>query len=155
MNEAGKAAQYESATLARPWFIAIGVIAVLAVTAICMVGVYLFYLPAARHGPIIVSRFVEPRLQVDPQEDLRKLEAKEKARLAAIRWRDRDSGTLTIPIEAAMAVVAARGNDAYAPLPNAPEPRRASGGRPPAAHPPSDRPFNPGAGAPGTVETSP
>ena len=50
----------------------------------------------------------EPRLQSDPLEDLRALRAREEALLHGYGWVDRSAGTVRIPIERAIDVLAAR-----------------------------------------------
>ncbi len=49
-----------------------------------------------------------PRLQRDPLEDLRTLRAREEALLQGYAWVDRNAGTVRIPIERAIDVLAAR-----------------------------------------------
>jgi hypothetical protein len=51
----------------------------------------------------------EPRLQVAPAADLKKLRAIEDARLRQYEWVDRQAGIAAIPIERAIEIVAARG----------------------------------------------
>jgi hypothetical protein len=48
----------------------------------------------------------EPRLQADPLGDLRALRAEEDALLHGYAWVDRKAGTVRIPIERAMALLA-------------------------------------------------
>lgn len=72
-------------------------------------------LPPAHEAP-------QPRLQADPPADLQKVIAAQQARLDGYRWVDRGEGIAAIPIDRAMAMIAARGADAYAPIPGAPPP---------------------------------
>ena len=51
----------------------------------------------------------EPRLQVAPPADLKKLRAIEDARLRQYQWIDRQAGIAAIPIERAMEILAGRG----------------------------------------------
>jgi hypothetical protein len=51
----------------------------------------------------------EPRLQVAPAADLKKLRAIEDARLRQYEWIDRQAGIAAIPIERAMEMLAERG----------------------------------------------
>jgi hypothetical protein len=53
---------------------------------------------------------------------LGRLTAQQRARLSGYHWADASHTVITIPIERAMQLVAARGAGAYAPV--APEPRR-------------------------------
>jgi hypothetical protein len=51
----------------------------------------------------------EPRLQIDPREDLSALRAKEDEILGTYGWVDRNAGVVRIPIDAAMKLVLERG----------------------------------------------
>jgi hypothetical protein len=51
----------------------------------------------------------EPRLQSDPAADMETLRAAEKQALERPEWIDRNQGTLRIPIDLAMEVIARRG----------------------------------------------
>ena len=135
---------YEPQGPSYPLMIAAGVSGFILFTALAMAGLYLFYLPAARNQPFKVTEFAEPRLQIDPSKDLAEAEAKQSKRLDRTAWTGPDKTHLVIPIDAAMKAVAARGQNAYAPLPDAP--RDVQGGRPPGAMAPNGRRFNPGAG---------
>jgi hypothetical protein len=50
-----------------------------------------------------------PRLQTNPRADLEQLRAEEDAALHGYAWVDRQAGTVRIPIERAMALLAERG----------------------------------------------
>jgi len=50
-----------------------------------------------------------PRLQDDPQQDLRDLLAKQQGELSHYSWVDKDAGIARIPIEDAMRIVVQRG----------------------------------------------
>jgi hypothetical protein len=50
-----------------------------------------------------------PRLQVTPEKDMAALRAEEQAALTGYAWVDRGAGRVRIPIERAMALIAARG----------------------------------------------
>jgi hypothetical protein len=70
-------------------------------------------------GPVLAPPprvFPEPRLQADPKADLAELKRQQEQRLAGYAWIDRDAGLVQIPIERAMALIAARGEAAFAPL---------------------------------------
>jgi hypothetical protein len=54
-----------------------------------------------------------PRLQTDPQAELRALEAAATERLSSYGWADRDRNIVHIPIDEAMALVARRGIDGW------------------------------------------
>jgi hypothetical protein len=51
----------------------------------------------------------EPRLQINPREDLRDLRAKEDAILESYGWVDRNAGVVRIPIAEAMKLTVQRG----------------------------------------------
>lgn len=156
MTASEKKLEYEPAGVAYPGWIAMGVLATILATALIMVALYFFYLPAAREGPIELEAFGDgPRLQTDPAGDLAALVERQTDALAKTEWRDRDAGELVIPVEAAMKLVAARGREAFAPLPDAPQAASNPGERPPGAMAPADRRANPGGGPPETTEDNP
>ena len=53
--------------------------------------------------------FPQPRLQIDPQNDLTRTQARDREVLNSYAWMDRSTGTVRIPIERAMEIVAERG----------------------------------------------
>ncbi len=82
----------------------------------------------------------EPRLQPDPNLDMRALRAEEDTLLSTYGWADRATGTVRIPIDQAMDLLAARGLGAKpaaaAPIVAATGPSGATAAAPPAeAHP--------------------
>jgi hypothetical protein len=62
-------------------------------------------------SPVFEARHLppEPRLQVSPQQDLRQMRAAETAILHSYGWVDRQGGTVRIPIERAIELLAERG----------------------------------------------
>ena len=50
-----------------------------------------------------------PRLQANPQQDMRDLRAKQKALLDGYGWVDKEAGVARIPIEEAMKMIVERG----------------------------------------------
>jgi hypothetical protein len=62
----------------------------------------------------------QPRLLAHPAVELSTVVAQQRARLSGYRWIDRDRKIAAIPIDRAMAIIAARGSEAYAPIPGAP-----------------------------------
>ncbi len=65
--------------------------------------------PLASYGP---QEPPAPRLQVDPAADIARLHAAEQERLTGYGWVDRGAGTVRIPIDRAMQLLAARRGDA-------------------------------------------
>ena len=59
--------------------------------------------------PLLAQPAPEPQLQPNPRRELAITREEERARLT-------QNGANTIPIEKAMAIIAARGADAYAPI---------------------------------------
>src|ERR687888_293879 len=51
----------------------------------------------------------EPRLQINPREDLRELRAREDEVLTTYGWVDKNAGVVRIPIEEAMKIVVRKG----------------------------------------------
>lgn len=90
-----------------------------------LLGLYYRHVLNAVPVPKPVATFPAPRLQVDPRADLTDLQRRQRERLASYDWIDRNAGIVQIPVERAMALLAARGSQAYAPLeePPAQEPR--------------------------------
>lgn len=63
-----------------------------------------------------VHALPSPALQVAAPRDLDQLFAAQRRRLETYAWSDRDRGLVQIPIDRAMAIIAARGTNAFAPL---------------------------------------
>lgn len=136
--------EYESVAVRRPFLIAGGVVGFVVFAAAAMVALYLLFSAATPEQPFRVTTFAQPRLQITPEADLRRVDESQREKLERTEWRDRDAGVLAIPIEAAMAAIAARGENAYAPLPGAAS--LSAGNRPAGAEAPDDRRPNPGSG---------
>jgi hypothetical protein len=51
----------------------------------------------------------EPRLQTDPQQELRDLRARQQSRLTGYGWVNKEAGVARIPIEDAMRIVVEQG----------------------------------------------
>jgi hypothetical protein len=103
----------------RPVVVAgIGLLLVLVLAAAAMFGLYrlLAYQEArlsppanplaAAEGPRVPPN---PRLQVHPLKDLQQLRAEETERLTTYGWVDQGAGTVHIPIDRAIDLLAARG----------------------------------------------
>lgn len=153
MNAKTEKQSYEPSATPHPWLIAGGVIGYVLFAAVAMGVLYLFLNAAAPERPFRVATFGQPRLQIDPAEDLRRLDEKQREKLNRIEWRDRKAGVLTIPIDAAMGVITARGPSAYDPLPAATA--LPSGKRPPGAMAPPQRQPNPGSGPSDSMQERP
>jgi len=96
---------------------------ILAFVFISMAALYLVYSNLIPHRQAErPGLFPQPRLQADEAAELGRLTAQRRARLSGYHWADASHTVITIPIERAMQLVAARGAGAYAPV--APEPRR-------------------------------
>jgi len=67
----------------------------------------------AREFPLAVEQQnrmpPEPRLQTNPKEELRALQARDEALLKSYGWTDKDAGIARIPIEEAMKLTVQRG----------------------------------------------
>ena len=61
--------------------------------------------PLASYGP---QEPPQPRLQIDARGDLESLRASEQKQLESYGWIDRDAGTVHIPIDRAMTLLAQR-----------------------------------------------
>ena len=94
-------------------------IVVAAVIHLAVWGLYRYFEAAARpqagqvEYPLAVQQEnrlpPEPRLQVNPREDLRELRAAEDQILTTYGWVDKNAGTVRIPIEQAMKLTLERG----------------------------------------------
>ena len=79
-----------------------------------LTGVLLYYrhaVPGPAQRPPRV--FAEPQLQRDPEADLARLQAAQRAQLEGYAWVDRARGIARMPVADAMRMLAARGSDAY------------------------------------------
>lgn len=90
----------------------LGIIALGLFLTLCAIpGILLLFFPHATmdrpKAPTLTPP--APRLQADPQADLRELRTSEDARLASYGWIDRSQGIVHIPIERAMHDIAANG----------------------------------------------
>jgi hypothetical protein len=82
--------------------------------------VWLLFLYFAGRGAVVPAQYPlvagpvnrlppEPRLQTNPRQDLRDLQATEDRILTTYGWVDKDAGTVRIPIDQAMKLVVQRG----------------------------------------------
>src|SRR6185312_1975240 len=60
--------------------------------------------------------FPRPRLESDPAAELHALLDKQRKELSGYRWTNDDHTVLAIPLDRAMALIAARGEKAFAPI---------------------------------------
>lgn len=85
--------------------------------AVALVGLDLYFGRAVQDAPRPrTTAFPEPRLQTDQHGDLLRLQARQGEAISGYAWVDRDQGLIRIPIDRAMALVAARGREALEPL---------------------------------------
>ena len=111
--------RYEQSDIRAPQVLLTG-LGILVCTWILVAALYLFYAFLTRHriattraapvraeGQILVPP--EPRLEVAPRKDLAALRALEDEQLNGYHWADKQAGTVTIPIERAMELIAQRG----------------------------------------------
>jgi hypothetical protein len=93
----------------------------LAFMIIAMGGLRLFYL-ALVSGPIYRPPRPQtaPGVQMDSPAEVERVLREQRARLEGYDWTDRQKGVIRIPIERAMALIAARGMRGYDPLEQAP-----------------------------------
>ena len=62
------------------------------------------------------KQFAAPRLQIDDAADLARFEQQARAQLDGYAWIDRERGIIRIPIERAIALIAAKGAEGYGPI---------------------------------------
>ena len=84
-------------------------------------GLFFFFQSLAHNATFVrPSEFPRPRLQTR-SDGLRDPEiARQQAEVERFRWIDKSRGVFQIPIEQAMTIVAARGQNAYDPVPGPP-----------------------------------
>jgi hypothetical protein len=103
----------------RPGYIALfGIVLTTIIVAAAVITSLLIYFKAAEQSSheTPVPRLArereptpEPRLQVDPHNELRQMRAAEEAVLNSYGWVDKDAGKVRIPIERAMEILAKKG----------------------------------------------
>lgn len=111
-------------------FTAVGFLVFLAIAIGSLWGVFTTAVPNRVPSPAQLPP--QPRLLAHPTAELSRVLAQQRARLSGYHWVDRDKKIAAIPIDRAMAIIAARGSDAYAPIPGAP---LAPASQPPGAKP--------------------
>lgn len=91
-----------------------GAFLVLTIAGIVLWFMYLGVMgPTRRHPP---ASFPAPRLESDPAATRARYQARESRILDGYGWVDRKAGLVRIPIDQAMTIIAARGQDAYGPI---------------------------------------
>jgi hypothetical protein len=95
-----------------------GVLLFLGLSMAGLWGVFDFSVP--NRPPLPAHEPTPPLLESHPSAELGRVLARQSAALSGYRWVDRAKGLLSIPIDRAMTIIAARGADAYAPIPGAP-----------------------------------
>jgi hypothetical protein len=125
MPEQARREEHGVATTQVVW-IALGFLVAVGISVLALLA----YFHATVRGGLATSPrvFPGPELQADPRGNLRQLQLQQNAQLQGYAWTDRERGIARIPIEDAMALVAARGAQAYDPLDQAP---KATGGTAP------------------------
>ena len=96
--------------------------AVLLLLAVTFGMVFVFYNAVVPEQSAMVPKaFPSPRLIQDEADQLRQVDAEQRARLQGYRWVDRDKGVIAIPIGEAMHMIATKGAKGYAPVEIAPQ----------------------------------
>jgi hypothetical protein len=112
----------------RPMPVLAATIGFTAFAGISVVALLAYYHALVGPGLYVPPRvFPEPRLQTAPLSDLEKLESVQRARIERYGWIDESQGILRIPIQRAMEIVASKGEQALAPLIQAPTQPTAAG----------------------------
>ncbi len=117
MHDSGKQSRYErsDATARTVLWSAFGIATLIVVGLAASWIVMKYFVTVQKLGPP-ASPFDQtrtippaPRLSVNPEIDLKKLQSEEKDRLASYGWMDRSAGIVHIPIERAMELTLERG----------------------------------------------
>jgi hypothetical protein len=99
---------------ARVVLIAVGLMVFLFASVACLALIYRSVVPPQPLRP--PQTFPEPRIGVDQPGELQKYLSAQRQRLEGYRWVDKKKSLISIPIERAMQIIAARGADAYKPI---------------------------------------
>jgi hypothetical protein len=95
-------------------WIACGTIVFLGVTVAALAAIFNHEIPVKTvPAP---QTFPQPRVQVGETAELRQLLQKQRENLAGYHWANADHTLVQIPIERAMALIAGRGAQGYAPI---------------------------------------
>lgn len=100
----------------RPFIL--GAVSVLAFLLLSIVSLWLVFLPntSGRVQSLSQTPSGNVQLQADPSVERNRVLDEQRKQLAGYHWIDRSRGFFSIPIDRAMALIAARGADAYAPI---------------------------------------
>src|SRR5437764_2062755 len=93
---------------------ALGTLAVVVIAILLLAGIYAWQVPG-RSLPA-PQTFPEPRVQAHEAEERQRIEAEQRRSLSEYRWADENKTLVQIPIERAMKIIAAKGEQAYAPV---------------------------------------
>lgn len=100
---------------ARPF--ALGAVFLLSFVIVSMVALWLVFLPnASRRLHLPSAPQAGPKLQADPSVERDRVLAEQRKRLDGYHWIDKKDGVFSIPIGRAMAIIAAKGANAYGPI---------------------------------------
>ena len=115
-------------------FLVILSVALVATALVCW-GLFRFFSVREEAGPAATSPFIEtrqvplgPQLQVNPREELLKYREEQERSLETYAWVNRSAGTVRIPIEQAMEILAKKGLPVQGEIPAAPAKRPAEQG---------------------------
>jgi hypothetical protein len=96
---------------------ALGAVFLLGFVVVSMAVLWLVFLPTVKQRFHLPSQPQSgPTLQADPSVERDRILAEQRKRLDGYRWIDKKDGIFSIPIDRAMAIIAAKGADAYAPI---------------------------------------
>jgi hypothetical protein len=95
----------------------VAMVGTVAMVVVALGALYAFYRSSAPSASFIPPRtFSAPQLETKWDGSRDPAIAEQKSRLDAYAWVDREHGIVQIPIDRAMALIAARGATAYDPL---------------------------------------
>ncbi len=120
---------------------------------------YFYYAANTKSVPLPDPRpFPKPALEATPLLDLQTLQKRQKALLTGYAWVNQSQGIFRIPIERAEQLIAARGGEAFDPIPQAAQAAPAANTPAPPAQPsasPKPKPASQGAAAPAQPAAEP
>lgn len=83
---------------------------------VCSAVLWFYTAEVPARTPIVPRKFPAPHLLQNETDELHRVESEQRARLSGYRWVDRAQGIVSIPIDEAMRMIAAKGANGYAPV---------------------------------------
>ena len=95
---------------------ALGAIGLMVGAIALFTAIYHWQVPNQRQNLPLPTTFPAPRVRTDETVQRRALESEQRQLLTGYAWAEPGKTLVRIPVERAMGLLVARGNDAYAPI---------------------------------------